>query len=160
MITPRHDYYPLTPHAQAQIPWFLRRWVTPREPPGKNVVSIFDEKYVNKMPLLIQNVWCSSFCFYNYLESLQVLDYAFQVLTVGALHQADSAALRSAASAWHDELALLPKPLLVVNIGGPSSKVLDPELVIVFILFKLQTYVRHPCGRPDRDYTCGRIRTF
>ncbi|XP_015880310.3 mitochondrial fission protein ELM1 [Ziziphus jujuba] len=80
VITPRHDYYPLTPHAQAQIPWFLRRWVTPREPPGKNVV-----------------------------------------LTVGALHQADSAALRSAASAWHDELALLPKPLLVVNIGGPSS---------------------------------------
>lgn len=45
-----------------------------------------------------------------------------QVLTVGALHQADSAALRIAAISWHDELAPLPKPLLVVNIGGPTSK--------------------------------------
>ncbi|XP_029130316.1 mitochondrial fission protein ELM1 isoform X2 [Cajanus cajan] len=80
VITPRHDYYPLTPHAQRQIPWFLRRWVTPWEPPGRNVA-----------------------------------------LTVGALHQADSNALRAAASAWHDELATLPKPLLVVNVGGPSG---------------------------------------
>ncbi|KAE8651095.1 mitochondrial fission protein ELM1 isoform X2 [Cucumis sativus] len=71
VITPRHDYYPLTPHARQQIPWLLRRWITPREPPGKNV--------------------------------------------------ADFAALRTAASAWHNELASLPKPLLVVNIGGPSS---------------------------------------
>uniref|UniRef100_A0A2C9V837 Mitochondrial fission protein ELM1 n=1 Tax=Manihot esculenta TaxID=3983 RepID=A0A2C9V837_MANES len=44
-----------------------------------------------------------------------------QVLTVGALHLADSAALRTAASVWHDELAVLLKPLLVVNIGGPTS---------------------------------------
>ncbi|OMO82381.1 Mitochondrial fission ELM1-like protein [Corchorus capsularis] len=80
VITPNHDYYPLTPHAQKQIPWFLQRWITPREPPGRNVV-----------------------------------------LTVGALHQADSAALRSAASVWHDELAPLAKPLLVVNIGGPTG---------------------------------------
>ncbi|KAA8518547.1 hypothetical protein F0562_016021 [Nyssa sinensis] len=80
VITPCHDYYPLTPQAQKQIPWFLRRWITPCEPPGRHVV-----------------------------------------LTVGALHQADSTALQSAASAWHDELAPLPKPLLVVNIGGPTS---------------------------------------
>ncbi|KAF5747785.1 Mitochondrial fission protein isoform 1 [Tripterygium wilfordii] len=80
VITPKHDYYPLTPHAQEQIPWFLRRWITPRKPPDSRVF-----------------------------------------LTVGALHQADSALLRSAASAWHDELALLPKPLLVVNIGGSTS---------------------------------------
>ncbi|KAK6244486.1 hypothetical protein QUC31_010895 [Theobroma cacao] len=79
VITPRHDYYPLTPHAQKQIPWFLRRWITPREPPDRCVV-----------------------------------------LTVGALHQADSPALRSAASVWHYELSSLPKPLLVVNIGGPT----------------------------------------
>ncbi|XP_062172654.1 mitochondrial fission protein ELM1 [Alnus glutinosa] len=79
VITPRHDYYPLTPHAQEQVPKFLRRWITPRDPPDKHVV-----------------------------------------LTVGALHQIDSAALRSAASAWHDEFAPLPKPLLVVNIGGPT----------------------------------------
>ena len=39
---------------------------------------------------------------------------------MGALHQIDSAALRSAASAWHDEFSPLPKPLLVVNIGGPT----------------------------------------
>lgn len=52
------------------------------------------------------------------------LGFQSQVLTVGALHQADSAALRRAASVWHDELALLPKPLLVVNVGGPTSNVL------------------------------------
>lgn len=39
---------------------------------------------------------------------------------MGALHQIDSAALRSAASAWHDEFSPLPKPLLVVNIGEPT----------------------------------------
>ncbi|CAL5419643.1 unnamed protein product [Camellia sinensis] len=79
VITPRHDYYPLTPEGQEQIPWFLRRWITPREPPDRHVV-----------------------------------------LTVGALHQADSTALQVAACAWHDELAPLLKPLLVVNIGGPT----------------------------------------
>ncbi|XP_074289366.1 mitochondrial fission protein ELM1-like [Silene latifolia] len=79
VITPKHDYYPLTPQAQAQIPRFLRPWITPREPPGSNVV-----------------------------------------LTVGALHQVDSSALRSAAKTWHDEFAALAKPLLVVNIGGPT----------------------------------------
>lgn len=44
-----------------------------------------------------------------------------KVLTVGALHQADPVSLRLAASAWHDELDPLPKPLLIVNIGGPTS---------------------------------------
>ena len=52
---------------------------------------------------------------------LYAKNFLFQVLTVGALHQIDSSALRSAASAWHDEFAPLPKPLLVVNIGGPTS---------------------------------------
>ncbi|KAK8715573.1 hypothetical protein V6N13_042904 [Hibiscus sabdariffa] len=80
VVTPQHDYYPLTPHARRQIPWFLRPWITPRRPPDRHVV-----------------------------------------LTVGALHLADSAALRSAASVWQDELAPLAKPLLVVNIGGPTS---------------------------------------
>ncbi|CAI9105682.1 OLC1v1004664C3 [Oldenlandia corymbosa var. corymbosa] len=79
VITPQHDYYPLTARAQEQVPTILRRWITPREPPDRHVV-----------------------------------------LTTGALHQIDSASLRSAASAWHDEFAPLPKPLLVVNIGGPS----------------------------------------
>ncbi|XP_073004429.1 mitochondrial fission protein ELM1 [Typha latifolia] len=79
VVTPRHDYYALTASGQQEIPRIFRRWVTPREPPGSNVV-----------------------------------------LTVGALHQADSTALRIAATAWHDELAPLPKPLLVINIGGPT----------------------------------------
>lgn len=79
MITPRHDYYPLTTKGQQEIPWFFRWWITPRGPPDKSVV-----------------------------------------LTMGALHKADSTALLTAASAWHDELAPLPKPLLVVNIGGPT----------------------------------------
>ncbi|KAI3747162.1 hypothetical protein L6452_09610 [Arctium lappa] len=78
VITPCHDYYPLTPEGKKHIPWFLRGWITPRQPPGRNVV-----------------------------------------LTLGALHQVDSAAVQSAASAWHDELASLLRPLLVVNIGGP-----------------------------------------
>ncbi|KAL8240245.1 hypothetical protein R6Q59_013600 [Mikania micrantha] len=78
VISPRHDYYPFTPEGKKRIPWFLRGWITPRQPPRKNVV-----------------------------------------LTLGALHQVDSDALQCAASAWHDELASLPKPLLVVNIGGP-----------------------------------------
>ena len=58
---------------------------------------------------------------------MKLMDLEFwisQVLTVGALHQADSTALRIAASLWHDELAPLLKPLLVVNIGGPTSKML------------------------------------
>lgn len=79
VITPQHDYYSLTPQAQEQVPRFLRKWITPHEPPQNHVV-----------------------------------------LTVGALHQIDSAVLRSSANAWHDEFAPLPKPLLVVNIGGPT----------------------------------------
>ncbi|KAF4371070.1 hypothetical protein G4B88_002999 [Cannabis sativa] len=80
VVTPQHDYYPLTPEGQEQVPRFLRKWITPQEPPDKHVV-----------------------------------------LTVGALHQIDSTALRSAASTWHDEFAPLPKPLLVVYVGGPTG---------------------------------------
>ncbi|CAL9000132.1 unnamed protein product [Prunus brigantina] len=80
VITPKHDYYPLTPEAQKQVPQFIHRWLTPREPPDRHVV-----------------------------------------LTTGALHQIDAAALRNAASAWRDEFATLPKPILVVNIGGPTG---------------------------------------
>ncbi|KAL4292747.1 hypothetical protein HN51_043104 [Arachis hypogaea] len=79
VITPRHDYYPLTPQAQKQVPRVLRRWITPREPADSHVV-----------------------------------------LTVGALHQIDFASLRNAAITWHDVFASVPKPLLVVNIGGPT----------------------------------------
>ncbi|XP_009795006.1 mitochondrial fission protein ELM1 [Nicotiana tabacum] len=79
VITPKHDYYPLTPQGKEQVPRFLHKWITPHEPPDKHVV-----------------------------------------LTVGALHQVDFSALRAAAIAWHEEFAPLPKPLLVVNIGGPT----------------------------------------
>ncbi|XP_076906383.1 mitochondrial fission protein ELM1-like [Bidens hawaiensis] len=80
VVAPQHDYYALTAHAQEQVPRLFRKYITPNEPPSKNVV-----------------------------------------LTVGALHQVDFAALRSAAITWHDEFAPLPKPLIVVNIGGPTS---------------------------------------
>ena len=65
-----------------------------------------------------------------------------QVLTVGALHQADSVALRVAASAWHNELATLPKPLLVVNVGGPTGILLCIKELISYnafpvLLFKI-----------------------
>lgn len=38
VITPSHDYYPLTPQAQEKIPKFIQRWITPREPPDEHVV--------------------------------------------------------------------------------------------------------------------------
>lgn len=57
----------------------------------------------------------------GHIAILYPMTEKFQVCTIGALHQADSTALRVAANAWHDELAPLPKPLLVVNIGGPTS---------------------------------------
>lgn len=47
VITPCHDYYPLTPHAQEQIPGFLRRWITPREPPDQHVVCTLVMKYLS-----------------------------------------------------------------------------------------------------------------
>ncbi|KAJ0266563.1 Mitochondrial fission protein ELM1 [Hirschfeldia incana] len=78
VITPRHDYYPLSLEAQEQVPRFMRSWITPREPPQDHVV-----------------------------------------LTTGALHGIGYATLRKSASAWHDEFAALPKPLVVVNIGWP-----------------------------------------
>ncbi|XP_065867789.1 mitochondrial fission protein ELM1 [Euphorbia lathyris] len=81
VITPRHDYYPLTLEAKKQVPQFMQKYITPCEPPDEHVV-----------------------------------------LTTGALHQIDFSALRSAASEWHDEFAPLPKPLLVVNIGGPTRR--------------------------------------
>ncbi|URD84923.1 hypothetical protein MUK42_27177 [Musa troglodytarum] len=87
VVTPRHDYYALTANGQQEIPRILRWCITPKEPPGRNVV-----------------------------------------LSMGALHQADSAALRIAATAWHDELAPLPKPLLIVNIGGPTNSWSYPPL--------------------------------
>uniref|UniRef100_K3Y7S3 Mitochondrial fission protein ELM1 n=1 Tax=Setaria italica TaxID=4555 RepID=K3Y7S3_SETIT len=79
VVTPHHDYYALTAKGQQEVPRLLRRWITPQEPPGPNVV-----------------------------------------LTAGALHRADSSALRFAAADWHAELAPLPKPLVIVNIGGPT----------------------------------------
>lgn len=56
--------------------------------------------------------------------TIKCCKFLSQVLTVGALHRADSAALRSAASTWH-QLSSLAKPFLVVNIGGPTSKSLQ-----------------------------------
>ncbi|KHN21164.1 Hypothetical protein glysoja_006643 [Glycine soja] len=79
VITPKHDYYPLTPEGQEQVPRFLQSWITPRDPPDCHVV-----------------------------------------LTMGALHQIDFSSIRSVAASWHDEFAHVPRPLLVVNIGGPT----------------------------------------
>ncbi|KAH1225195.1 Mitochondrial fission protein ELM1 [Glycine max] len=39
VITPKHDYYPLTPEGQKQVPWFLRSWITPRDPPDCHVLA-------------------------------------------------------------------------------------------------------------------------
>ncbi|ESW04455.1 hypothetical protein PHAVU_011G095900 [Phaseolus vulgaris] len=79
VITPKHDYYPLTPEGRKQVPRILRSWITPRDPPDSHVV-----------------------------------------LTMGALHQVDFSSIRSAAATWHEEFSHFPRPLLVVNIGGPT----------------------------------------
>uniref|UniRef100_A0A7N0TGU1 Uncharacterized protein n=1 Tax=Kalanchoe fedtschenkoi TaxID=63787 RepID=A0A7N0TGU1_KALFE len=42
------------------------------------------------------------------------------VLTIGALNHIDSAALCCAAISWNEEFSPLPKPLILVNIGGPT----------------------------------------
>ncbi|CAN8298346.1 unnamed protein product [Cochlearia groenlandica] len=83
VITPRHDYYSLTPEGRMQVPFFLRPWVTPRDPPGRNVF-----------------------------------------LTTGALHNVDASTLRNATVEWKDEFSSLSKPLVVVNIGGPTRNCL------------------------------------
>lgn len=115
VITPQHDYYPLTPHAQEQVPRLLRKWITPQEPPDKHVVSLLKQDYYILKQLRLTE---PLFLYLNLFTCVGV----FQVLTVGALHQIDAPALRNAASAWHDVFAPLPKPLVVINIGGPTSK--------------------------------------
>lgn len=50
------------------------------------------------------------------------LNSEIQFLTTGALHNVDACTLRNATLAWKDEFALLSKPLVVINIGGPTSK--------------------------------------
>ena len=72
-----------------------------------------------------------------------VPDTTSQVLTAGALHQADSAALRSAAADWHAELTPLPKPLVVVNIGGPTSKYLPPSCPSCALTIFQRTHLSH-----------------
>lgn len=45
VITPKHDYYPLTTQAQQQVPRFLRQWITPREPPDGHVVCSYTQEW-------------------------------------------------------------------------------------------------------------------
>ena len=56
VITPNHDYYPLTPHAQEQVPRFLRSWITPREPPDRHVVCIMTIHCVQNF-ILFEKLW-------------------------------------------------------------------------------------------------------
>lgn len=41
VITPKHDYYSLTPQGKEQVPRFLHKWITPHEPPDKHVVGTY-----------------------------------------------------------------------------------------------------------------------
>lgn len=60
-----------------------------------------------------------------------------QVLTVGALHHADASMLRAAANSWQSELAPSSKPLLIVNLGGPTSKFcVFSKRVNIFIIIR------------------------
>ena len=116
MITPEHDYYPLTPSAEKKVPNFMQKWIPPREPPDRNVVYILTLN--TRLLLLIPAMYINP-CHFRLLVP-DVSDT--QVLTVGALHQVDSASLRTAALTWHDEFVALPKPILVVTLGGPTRK--------------------------------------
>lgn len=63
-----------------------------------------------------------------YSKRLNYVALYIQVLTMGALHQIDSATLRKAAIMWRDEFEHVPRPLLVVNIGGPTGNFHDTSL--------------------------------
>jgi hypothetical protein len=64
VVTPRHDYYALTAKGQRETPWLFRRWITPREPPGPNVVCCsfsLKQKYFiclySAVPVLNFELW-------------------------------------------------------------------------------------------------------
>ncbi|CAK9221605.1 unnamed protein product [Sphagnum troendelagicum] len=67
------------------------------------------------------------------------------VLTIGALHHADASTLRAAASAWQSELAPLAKPLLIVNVGGPTKHCQFGEDLAVELVSALKQ-VLNTCG--------------
>ncbi|KAL2620463.1 hypothetical protein R1flu_000668 [Riccia fluitans] len=67
------------------------------------------------------------------------------VLTTGALHHADAATLRVAANTWHDVLGPLPKPLVVVNVGGPTRNCRYGE-DLAWELIRALRCVIHTCG--------------
>lgn len=73
VITPRHDYYPLTLEAQEQVPRFLRSWITPREPPQDHVVSI---KYHAFCSMLV-STYCGDFIcnYHEWTRLFSGLDY-------------------------------------------------------------------------------------
>lgn len=54
------------------------------------------------------------------------LNSEIQFLTTGALHNVDASTLRIATLEWKDKFASLSKPLVIVNIGGPTSKHIVP----------------------------------
>ncbi|KAA8518540.1 hypothetical protein F0562_016014 [Nyssa sinensis] len=92
------------------------------EPDARKIATVTRETLEKNGPLLVVASGRDTISVASLIKRLAPENvFVVQVLTVGALHQADSTALQSAASAWHDELAPLPKPLLVVNIGGPTS---------------------------------------
>ena len=138
VITPRHDYYPLTPEAQEQVPRFMRSWITPREPPQDHVVSAMVFALVLSSIILLATKLLVEISFV--INTMNGHTY-FQVLTTGALHGIDYATLRKSASAWHDEFAALPKPLVVVNIGWPRRKFCySYKLLLSDLLFQRITH--------------------
>ncbi|CAM8952549.1 unnamed protein product [Rhodiola kirilowii] len=99
VITPRHDYFSLTPQGRKQIPWFLQRWITP-EPPDKHVfltigalhhadppalqiaAASWHAKLAHlKKPLLVVNIGGPA-CHCKYGENIakQIADYLQNVL--------------------------------------------------------------------------------
>lgn len=62
------------------------------------------------------------------------LNSKIQFLTTGALHYADASTLRNATLEWMNEFASLPKSLVVVNIGGPTSKHIVPLRIFYSLL--------------------------
>lgn len=68
------------------------------------------------------------------------LNSEIQFLTTGALHYADVSTLRNATLEWKEEFASLSKPLVVVNIGGPTSKHIVPLRILYSLLSCISNY--------------------
>lgn len=105
VITPRHEYYPLTPgtgagssvYPEVDNPTWTSWWACFSQTHTLIIYLLLPKVVITYTLLSDSRFWLWEFC-------IKLISLHFGV----------------AASTWHDEFAPLPKPLLVVNIGGPT----------------------------------------